>query len=186
MERRDSILDSAERLARSRGYDAFSYADLSAEVGIRKASIHHHFPTKADLALALIERYRETHVVKLAGVARKTTTAAERIREFVGAYREALQGGHSLCLCVAFAAGPESLSEQVLESMNQFHKDNTSWLLQTYEDAMTDGSIKGVVDPSAEAAATIALVEGAQLIARAAQDASHFDQATLSLESRLT
>ena len=56
MDTRTALLESAERTARQRGYDGFSYADLADDVGIRKASIHHHFPTKATLALALIER----------------------------------------------------------------------------------------------------------------------------------
>ncbi|MEO9863924.1 TetR/AcrR family transcriptional regulator, partial [Yoonia sp.] len=52
-----ALLDSAERAARTRGFDGFSYADLAQDVGIRKASIHHHFPTKAALSAALMERY---------------------------------------------------------------------------------------------------------------------------------
>lgn len=56
MDTRTALLQSAERAARQRGYDGFSYADLAGDVGLRKASIHHHFPTKATLALALIER----------------------------------------------------------------------------------------------------------------------------------
>ena len=51
------LLNEAETLIRTRGYAAFSYADLSERVGIRKASIHHHFPTKAELGGALIDGY---------------------------------------------------------------------------------------------------------------------------------
>jgi len=52
-----ALLDSAERAARRRGFDGFSYADLAKDMGIRKASIHHHFPTKAALSVALMKRY---------------------------------------------------------------------------------------------------------------------------------
>ena len=51
---RAALLDAAERLIRERGYAGVSYADLAGLVGVRKASIHHHFPGKADLALALL------------------------------------------------------------------------------------------------------------------------------------
>ncbi|MEO1658699.1 MAG: TetR/AcrR family transcriptional regulator [Pseudomonadota bacterium] len=186
MDTRDQLLDSAERLARSRGYDAFSYADLSAEVGIRKASIHHHFPTKADLALALVDRYREGVALKLETAAKTAKTGAQRVAGFIATYRQAMNGGHSLCLCVAFSAGRESLSEPVLASLNQFNEDTTAWLREAYTLADEDGSIAGLGEIAAEAAATLALVEGAQLIARAASDVSPFDQATHSLESRLT
>ena len=65
MNTRTSLLDSAEQAVRQRGYNGFSYADLAREIGIRKASIHHHFPTKADLGLALIERYNQNFFSKL-------------------------------------------------------------------------------------------------------------------------
>lgn len=53
---RHLILDVAEELLLTRGYVAFSYQDIAARIGIRKASIHYHFPSKADLGLAIIER----------------------------------------------------------------------------------------------------------------------------------
>ncbi|MDP2026901.1 TetR/AcrR family transcriptional regulator [Sulfuriferula sp.] len=42
-------------MVQRRGFNDFSYADIANEVGIRKASLHHHFPTKTDLGLALID-----------------------------------------------------------------------------------------------------------------------------------
>ncbi|HIE19064.1 TPA: TetR/AcrR family transcriptional regulator, partial [Candidatus Bathyarchaeota archaeon] len=35
------------------GYGGFSYSDLSKALGITKASIHHHFPSKEELGLAV-------------------------------------------------------------------------------------------------------------------------------------
>jgi TetR/AcrR family transcriptional repressor of nem operon len=55
----DQLLDAAQELAQTRGYNAFSYRDLAERVGIRSASIHHHFPSKADLGRALVARYRD-------------------------------------------------------------------------------------------------------------------------------
>ena len=62
---REALIRTAEQLMRTRGYSAFSYADLSESVGIRKASIHHHFPTKEDLGKALVEEYIERVRVEL-------------------------------------------------------------------------------------------------------------------------
>ena len=55
----DDILASARTLIMNGGYNGFSYADISEIVGIRKASIHHHFPSKVDLVRELVKRYRE-------------------------------------------------------------------------------------------------------------------------------
>ena len=51
----DEILASARNLIMSGGYNGFSYADISEVVGIRKASIHHHFPSKVDLVRELVK-----------------------------------------------------------------------------------------------------------------------------------
>jgi len=96
MNTRDALLDCAERAARARGYDGFSYADLASEVGIRKASIHHHFPTKADLALELMRRYRARFGETLAEAARADLRGAERLRAFLAVYRDALGGATRL------------------------------------------------------------------------------------------
>jgi TetR/AcrR family transcriptional repressor of nem operon len=185
METRVHLLDSAEHFARSRGYDAFSYADLAADVGIRKASIHHHFPRKSDLALALIERYRETFADVLDAIAKRAPNAGQRLAGYVRAYRTALSGGETLCLCVAFSAGRDSLSGPVLRELEGFHEDGRTWLRNTYEKGAEDGSIEGVTDPEEESAATLALIEGAQLLARAAGGTDAFDDAVRLLTRRI-
>ena len=55
----EQILDVAQEMVRRQGYSAFSYADIAGRVGIRKASIHDHFPSKADLVQRLVQRYRD-------------------------------------------------------------------------------------------------------------------------------
>ncbi|MFL5019319.1 MAG: TetR/AcrR family transcriptional regulator, partial [Rhizobium sp.] len=64
----DEILASARALIMTGGYNGFSYADIAAVVGIRKASIHHHFPSKTDLVRTLVVRYREDAEAGIAGL----------------------------------------------------------------------------------------------------------------------
>src|SRR5438105_11874583 len=54
--RRDSIVDEATRLFAERGYEGASMADLAERVGLRKASLFHHFPSKDVLYAAVLER----------------------------------------------------------------------------------------------------------------------------------
>src|SRR5271163_503485 len=54
----ERIMDVAHQLLAERGFSAFSYADIAETVQIRKASIHHHFPTKTALVVAVLERHR--------------------------------------------------------------------------------------------------------------------------------
>lgn len=184
MDTKDALLDSAEMLARSRGFDAFSYADLSKDVGIRKASIHHHFPGKADLALALIDRYDDRFQQELDHLNKRHARAGDRLLGYLGLYRNALKGGEQLCLCVAYSAGRDSFTPEVLARLEVFHSAGIAWLTAVF--SMHDGSIANVTDPKAEARATLAMVEGAQLMARAAKDITLFDAATDALKTRVT
>ena len=88
-------------------------------------------------------------------------------------------------LCVALSAGRDSLSEPVLAELNQFHADSAAWLEPVFEAGRSDGSVSGIADPASEAAATLALMEGAQLVARAAKDVTLFDQAVAAFLARL-
>lgn len=186
MNTRTALLDSAERAARQRGFDAFSYADLARDVGIRKASIHHHFPVKADLAFGLIERYAARFSETLATIDRDHRTGAGKLRAYHQTYRDALANGTQVCLCVSMSAGRDSFAAPVLDQLNLFHEDSAAWLAQVFEQGAADGSIRDVQDAAADAHATLALMEGAQLVARAAKSISPFDTATASFLARLT
>ncbi|MEQ8368569.1 MAG: TetR/AcrR family transcriptional regulator [Roseicyclus sp.] len=185
METKHALLDHAEAFVRSRGFDAFSYADLSGALGIRKASVHYHFPTKSDLALALITRYARRFVDDLARVAAVHAPAAAHLGAYLGLYRDALKGGDALCLCVALGAGRESMGADVLARLDEFHADSRVWLIAAFTRAQADGSVAHMSDPIAEAEALLALVQGAQLLARSAGWTDPYDAATAAFRARL-
>lgn len=56
---------AAKRTAQARGYGGLNFRDLAAEVGIKAASIYHHFPSKADLGAAVARRYWEDTAAQL-------------------------------------------------------------------------------------------------------------------------
>ena len=58
-DRKLQILEVARDLLQTQGYDGFSYQDLSDRLGLAKPSLHHHFPTKEALAIAVIGSYAD-------------------------------------------------------------------------------------------------------------------------------
>jgi TetR/AcrR family transcriptional repressor of nem operon len=186
MDTKTQLLDAAEHLARTRGFDAFSYADLSDTVGIRKASIHYHFSTKSDLASSLIQRYASRVLARLDAITTQGSTAADCLLAYIDLYREALGQGETLCLCVSFSASRDSFEAETLSRLARFHEANRTWLADTFAKGARDGTVSGPhADPSLEAQACLALVEGAQIIARAATDETLFDQAVQPFLQRL-
>lgn len=183
---RTALLDSAETAARARGFDGFSYADLSADVGIRKASIHHHFPTKAALATAMIARYHDRFEGLCHDIDAQHPTGGARLLALIHTYREALEGGRSLCLCVAFSVSRDRLPKDVPQALGRFRAMMTNRIAATFARGAKDGSITQGGDPQAEARAALALLEGAHLAARAVQDVAQFDAALGVLRARIT
>ena len=180
-----ALLDSAERAARARGFDGFSYADLSKDVGIRKASIHHHFPSKAALSVALMKRYYEDLKAACGEIDATHETGGARLTALIDRYRLALNDGKSLCLCVSFSTSRESLPAEVAIQIRRFRQMMLGWIKAAFESGQKDGSIQGVVDPEVEASATLPLLEGAQLCARAEENPALFDRAVRILVQRL-
>ena len=179
-----ALLNSAEQAARRRGFDGFSYADLAAEVGIRKASIHYHFPTKAALSLALIERYHDALHAACISIATQHETGAARLAALVDYYRAATQDGKSLCLCVAFSISRESLPVEAIEEVRRARAMMTEWIADCFALGQADGSVKHVTDPAIEAAAMLPLLEGAQLAARAEENPALYDSAVRMFDQR--
>ncbi|MBW4707384.1 TetR/AcrR family transcriptional regulator [Roseobacter sp. YSTF-M11] len=174
---RTALLNAAERAARTRGIDGFSYADLEKDVGIRKASIHYHFATKAALALALMQRYRVTLERACARIDETCATGGDRLRAVIDVYRQALHGGKSLCLCVSFSTTRASLPPEVIAEVGRFRRMMVGWLETVFETGKKDGTISATEIPALEAAATLSLLEGAQLAARAGEDMALFEEA---------
>lgn len=170
---------------RRQGYDAVSFGTLAQEIGIKTASIHYHFPKKADLAEALLETYAAKLARQRRNIAANAATGGAALASLIALYRVALNEGRQLCLCVAFTAGRDSLAPPVLAVLNRFQSDTLSWLKEIFAWAQADGSIAGLASPEDEAAACLALLEGAQLMARAAESLVPYDAATAALKQRI-
>lgn len=185
MDTKTRLLNQAEGLCRGRGFDGFSFADLAEGTGIRKASVHYHFPAKGDLAVALAARYRTAFAAALGRISDAELHAGARLLAFLNLYRTASDHGRSVCLCVALSVTQTALPAAARQELAGFHNDVTSWLENVFRSGATSGSIRQVTDPRGEACAALAQVEGAQLMARAAQDPARFEAAIATLVQRV-
>lgn len=185
METRELLTDLAERAIRAHGYGGFSYADLAKEAGIRKASIHHHFPAKADLGLAVVDRYGDGLATKLANIRATSRHGGQALGRVIQLYREALGEGSTLCLCIALTADKDKLSSAICVKLAQANAMVTDWLAETLLIGRKDRSISVGGNPPEEAAAILAQLQGSQLIARAGSDIALFDTAMTPLMDRI-
>ena len=181
-----ALLNSAETAARTLGFDGFSYADLAEDVGIRKASVHHHFPSKAKLSAALMQRYHENFDAVCANIEQNAVSGGAQLLAMIEQYRQGSRDGKQLCLCASFSATRDSLPADVIQIVCQFRAMVINWVTIAFENGQKDGSISGVADPALEATATLSLLEGAQLAARSEENPLYFEDAIKLLCLRIT
>lgn len=172
---REQILDAASRLVQTRGFHAFSYADIALEVGIRKASIHYYFPSKTDLGTALVARYRETIARKAAQIVSQTPGADEQLQRYAQIFRDILRGAGPdntgrICLCGTLAAEWQGLPEAVRAQVQLFFVENEAWLAERLEAGRARGALSFHGPSALQASAFLAGLEGALLSARVRQD----------------
>jgi TetR/AcrR family transcriptional repressor of nem operon len=130
-------------------------------------------------------RYKGAIAKKLAKLDQDLDSSGDRILGFLDLYRTALNGGDTLCLCVALSMGRDTLTEETLRQIADFRGQTLAWLQEVFALAAQDGSICNVCDPSKEAAAALALAEGAQVSARSEQNMQRFDHATEMMRQRI-
>jgi TetR/AcrR family transcriptional repressor of nem operon len=164
----DEILSSARTLIMRGGYNGFSYADIAEVVGIRKASIHHHFPSKVDLVRELVRRYREDGELAVAGLEQQLQDPLTILKAYAGYWAKCIEdASRPFCICAMLASELPSLPPEVAAEVSAFFRFAASWLSSIMERGSREGGLSLSSEPSVEAEAFLALVYGGMLSARA-------------------
>jgi TetR/AcrR family transcriptional repressor of nem operon len=179
------ILNCARSLIIAGGYSGFSYADISEFVGIRKASIHHHFPTKVDLVRTLVLRYREEAEAGIGEIERHCPAPEDQLRAYLGYWQSCIgDATKGYCVCALLATQIPVLPQEVVVEVRVHFRALSSWLTSVLERGSNQGSFMLSGDARSEAEAFMATVHGAMLSARAYGDPEMFGVITLPLIDR--
>ncbi|CUX70672.1 MULTISPECIES: TetR/AcrR family transcriptional regulator [Agrobacterium] len=164
----DDILASTRHLLISGGYNGFSYADISEIVGIRKASIHHHFPSKVDLVRELVKRYREDGQASVAILEQKVPNALDILKTYANHWAACIEdASRPYCVCAMLASELPSLPTEVATEVTNFFRFISSWLTSVMERGSKQGELSLTSAPHVEAETFLATIYGAMLSARA-------------------
>jgi TetR/AcrR family transcriptional repressor of nem operon len=165
---RERLLDVAQDLVQRRGLNAMSFQDLSNSVGIRKASVHHHFANKSEMVCALLFRYRKQFSKRVERILQAKSSGAAKLKAYLALFSETLQEEphEKSCLCGMLAAELLSLREDTLEQVRGFFQDNTCVIAQILRYGRQDGTLSYRGDPTRFAGVILSSLEGALLISR--------------------
>jgi len=168
------IMDLAESYIRQKGFNSFSFRDIAADLGIKSASVHYHFPTKGMLGAAVARRYTETFMAALADIDERTRDPRDKLLLYSQIYRQAVESPDSMCLCGVMAVEARSIPEEASTETRLFFTKNIDWLRTVFEDLFGDSADAREIDDKAHA--FIAVLEGGMLLSRSFEDVRAFDR----------
>lgn len=171
------ILQIAENKIREGGYNNFSFREIATEIGIKSASVHYHFATKADLGAAVAENYTQRFMEQLGSVEDLLAVGINPINHYINIFQRALTDDKKMCLCGVLGAESDALPEKVVLQTRQFFRQNIEWL----EDAYRRSYDLDVEQAKQKAITALATLEGAMMVSIGLARADAFELATHAL-----
>jgi TetR/AcrR family transcriptional repressor of nem operon len=182
----EQILDTAETLIQTRSYSAFSYQDIADALGIRKASIHYHFPAKADLGVAVVDRYAERFGAALAAMGQDQSKSSMAMLDFyIEPYLRFARTTDRVCLCGALAGEMMALPPPMRARVDRFFRDHHAWLAGILERGVVRGEFRLPAPARKMARLVFGALQGALLVKRTTGDASQLKDVVAVLKAQL-
>jgi len=181
------ILDLAEMLIQTRGYNAFSYQDIADALGVTKTSVHYHFESKTDLGIAVIERYTKTFGDELTRiVANESASSLSMFDHYTKPFLQFAETSDRVCLCGALAGEVLALPEPLRERVERFFKSHQQWLTDILKRGVARGEFELAASPMKMARTVFGALQGALLVKRATGDLSQLKDVVAAIRLQLT
>ena len=172
----EQILDLAETLIQTRGYSAFSYQDIADSLGIRKASIHYHFASKAELGVAVVDRYIERFGAALVSIAEDEKQSSLAMLDFyVQPYLQFASTPDRVCLSGALAGEMMALPPEVRARVDHFFRTHQLWLTKILKRGVARGEFRLAAPTPKVARFIFGALQGALLVKRTTGDLSQIN-----------
>jgi TetR/AcrR family transcriptional repressor of nem operon len=171
-----AILDVAEQLAQTLGYNGFSYADVAAKLGVTTPSLHYHYSSKAELGRALLDRYSAFFGAALTAIDQQGLASGKKLQQYVGLYNSVMLDNR-MCLCGMLAAEYATLPAPMQAGLKAFFDANERWLTGVLDSGARSGEFHIKEPPNERARVLLGALEGAMLVARSYGDPRRFQAA---------
>ena len=173
----EKILDSALLMVQQRGFSGFSFRDIARQVGIKTASIHYHFPTKPDLAHAVLKHVRSGFESELERIDNEINGINAQLQAFIAIFDDTFADGDRLCPFCMVACAQGGVPDFVRAEVQAFWSSGEQWLANKLEQGKAAGIFRRELDSQIMGRVLVAMLEGAMVTARAFDDRSRLDSA---------
>lgn len=163
---KEKIIDLAEKLFQTQGYNGFSYNDISSVLGIKNAAIHYYFPTKEALGAAIISRAHD-RFIEWQKHQDENYDCWQRLENFIQMYYSAnLKDSNRICLVTSCAVVFHTLPEQIKTEVTRYSEEILKWISSLLGEGKKTGVFCFKGEPSDKAAVLISSLSASLQIAR--------------------
>ena len=160
-------MDLAESFLQEKGFNGFSYAHIATELGVKNAAIHYHFPSKEELACAVIQRYRDRFQLWINNSRIKDLSSQEKLDWFYSIYTNTRADNGKVCLAGSLETEFPSLPASLQQQTEDLTRELLAWLEGTLHEGREAGVFHFHGDPADKAALILSSLQGALQMARA-------------------
>lgn len=182
-ETKEKILDISKKEICKKGFNYFSYQDISEILGIKKSSIHYHFPSKNILGIAILDKYIYDFGMLINET--KEKSPKEKLKLFFEVLKYFSKTKDSICPSGVFSADFYTLDEELKLKLNIFFNIQKNWLIQIILQGKKDGAFKSNIDENSFVLLVMSSIQGAIQICRTTQNENIFDLVVSQLEEFL-
>lgn len=162
-----AIMDLAETFIQEKGFNGFSYAHIAKELDVKNAAIHYHFPTKEELAGAVIQRYRDRFQLWINNSRIKNLSPQEKLDWFFSIYANTRADNGKVCLAGSLETEFNSLPASLQEQTEALTRELLTWLQATLQEGRETGVFHFSGDAASKAALILSSLQGGLQMARA-------------------
>jgi TetR/AcrR family transcriptional repressor of nem operon len=163
---RQQIVEYSADMLRGNGFEGFSYLDISRHLGITKASVHHHFPKKVDLGLALCDWTQNWLEQGLSHFDSKATSNWNKLERYERAAIKHSLNEQKLCPISAFYSDLNKLPESIKERVKALDDYELDWVTNVMQDGIENHEFTANQDARALASLFVFSCKGALYHAR--------------------
>ena len=160
-------MDLAETFIQEQGFNGFSYAHIAKELDVKNAAIHYHFPTKEELVIAVIQRYRDRFQLWSHSSRIRSLLPQEKLDWFFSIYSNTRAANGKVCLAGSLETEFSSLPDSLREQTEALTRELLAWLEATLQEGRDAGVFHFAGSPASKAALILSSLQGALQMARA-------------------
>jgi len=140
-DRKEQIVATALSFLQTHGYENFSYLDVAKQLGITKASIHHHFPKKSDLGVALCDAIQQWHESAFANILAMQCSASTKLEHYINGMLKFSCGKNKICPLSSLQADITLLPQEMRVALKALDEHELVFIAKVLEEGIKTGDM---------------------------------------------